>query len=60
MRSLHRLSLKTIVQKLPAAFRRLPDERVPERVRYGLDDTLLSGLAMFFSNIAACCSFKNG
>ena len=58
MRPLKSLSLKTIIKKLAAALRRMPDARVPERVRYGLHDTLLSGLAMFFFQHRSLLQFQ--
>lgn len=58
MRPLKSLSLSTLIKKLSAAFRRMPDERAPERVSYGLHDTLLSGLAMFFFQHRSLLQFQ--
>jgi hypothetical protein len=48
MRPLKSLSLESFVEMLRGAFRQIPDERDPQRIRWKLPDVALSAFAMFF------------
>ncbi len=58
MRPLISLTMDQLVAQLRASFRTLPDRRVAEAVRYGLPDTLMSGLAMLFFQHRSLLQFQ--
>ncbi len=58
MRPLESLTYEAVVGLLTANFTRMADGRDPQRLRYGLRDTLLSGYAMFFLQHPSLLQFQ--
>jgi len=58
MRPLKSLTFESVVGKLTASFRKIPDSRAIERVKYSLHDTLMSAFAMMFFQHPSLLQFQ--